>query len=278
MAIEPQFISNGQIGFGTVTTANSAIDGTTGAVSTILTASNNGTRIDAIELKAQQAVTASIIRLYITDGSNTYLWKEYVIPATGQDGSTTTYTRFDRLNTSPAADNSLILPDSTWQIKASTTNTETVAIIVWGGTLNETGDYGVLYVTGNSGGTPQSISTSYVLINQLVTEGISNNTTLDTSTTFDITITNPGNYHCVCDISFSGTASTTFDVAVHKNGTIDNSGHFQRKLGTGGDVGSASFNTLLTGAAGDSFDIRVKADGATKNFLIHEGSFYMVKI
>src|SRR3990167_2928380 len=76
-----------KIGFGNVTTANTAKDGT-GTVVLIFTAGANGARLDKIKAKAAGTNTASVARFFINNGStptsaaNNTLFGEISLPAT----------------------------------------------------------------------------------------------------------------------------------------------------------------------------------------------------
>jgi hypothetical protein len=83
----------------TAVTARTNIVGTTGL--TQLTAnSTNGTRIDFIEVQGQGTTVATIINVWLNDGTNSYLVEEISLPATTANttsvAATTTvsYTKF----------------------------------------------------------------------------------------------------------------------------------------------------------------------------------------
>ena len=64
----------------TAVTSRSVIVGTTGL--TQLTAnSTNGTRVDFIEVQGQGTTVATIMNIWINDGTNSYLADEIVLPA-----------------------------------------------------------------------------------------------------------------------------------------------------------------------------------------------------
>lgn len=71
----------------TIQTANTAKDGT-GTVITLVTGSTNGTRVDSIRCVPTGTNTATVLRLFINNGStnatagNNSLYKEYSLPAT----------------------------------------------------------------------------------------------------------------------------------------------------------------------------------------------------
>jgi hypothetical protein len=75
------------VSFGTVATANTAKDGT-GTVVTIATGGTNGTRVDAIKIRALGTNVATVVRFFINNGStnatatNNTLFYEVTVPAT----------------------------------------------------------------------------------------------------------------------------------------------------------------------------------------------------
>lgn len=68
MATQPQFASTPKTSWGTVTTANTAKDGT-GTVVTVFTAGANGSRIDKIVVRALGTNVATVMRLFVNNGS-----------------------------------------------------------------------------------------------------------------------------------------------------------------------------------------------------------------
>ena len=82
----PLFPLTPVVGFGKVLTANTATDGT-GTTVSILTAGTNGTRIDSINVWHLGTNVATVLRLFINNGTtvgtatNNVLWYEATIPA-----------------------------------------------------------------------------------------------------------------------------------------------------------------------------------------------------
>ncbi|MFC1637555.1 beta strand repeat-containing protein [Candidatus Margulisiibacteriota bacterium] len=118
------------------------------------------------------------------------------------------------------------------------------------------GIYGELYCADNS--VAQSVNTTYVTVNALTMEGVSSGTTLS-SANKRITVNSTGIYRIQVAMAFSGSNNQTFYGAVSRNGTVPDKIVFVRKLGTGGDVGSANCSGLLSLTAGDWVDVRVKS-------------------
>ena len=78
-------------------------------------------------------------------------------------------------------------------------------------------------------------------------------------------VSTAGKYSCGLGMSCEGSTNTTFDVAVRVNGLeIDDKIGFQRKIGTGGDVGSSARQGFIDLEAGDVVQAWIKADGASK--------------
>lgn len=82
----PIFPLTPKISWGTITTANTAKDGT-GTVVTIFTAGSNGARVDRIKVRYTGTSVATVLRIFINNGStnataaNNILYTEITIPA-----------------------------------------------------------------------------------------------------------------------------------------------------------------------------------------------------
>jgi hypothetical protein len=73
-------------GIGQVSTANTNLDGT-GTLATILTAASNGTNIQCVNIKATVNTTAGMIRLYVYNGTTSFLLTEVPVPAVTKSGT-----------------------------------------------------------------------------------------------------------------------------------------------------------------------------------------------
>ena len=104
-----------------VSTANTNRDGT-GTIATVLTAGANGTRVDDITVIATGTTTAGMVRLFINDGTNTWLWQEIPVSAATPSGTVQTFT-------ATLLNQALILPNN-FSLRASTNNAETFNVIV----------------------------------------------------------------------------------------------------------------------------------------------------
>lgn len=66
----PIFPITPKVEWGTLTTANNVYDGT-GAVATLFTAGTNGGKVDYIKARAKGTNVATVVRLFINNGSDT---------------------------------------------------------------------------------------------------------------------------------------------------------------------------------------------------------------
>ena len=94
--------------------------------------------------------------------------------------------------------------------------------------------------------------------------------------TDDITVTDAGDYKIDTQFSFSGTLSKTFVVEVYVDGVATNM-KCTRKLGTSGDIGSASVIALVTLTAGQAVSLyHSSTDGGTA-FTMADGQITISK-
>ena len=114
---------------GQVSAANTNRDGT-GTIATILTGGSSGTLIDAIRIVATGTTTAGVIRLYLYDGANTRLLDEIIVPVIAPSTSVKVFER-----TLTYLISKLILPNNSWELRASTHNAETFNIMAIGANL-----------------------------------------------------------------------------------------------------------------------------------------------
>lgn len=82
-------------------------------------------------------------------------------------------------------------------------------------------------------------------------------------TTDDITVDVSGVYFVECDISFSGSGNSTFQVHLRVDGVEADEG-FHRKIGSGGDTGSAGFHGIVSLTAAEVLTVYIESqDGGT---------------
>lgn len=123
MAASPVFVGVPKVWQQALATANTARDGS-GTTADILTAGASGSRIDRVRVVASSTTTAGVIRIFIYDGTNTYLIKEILVSAITPSATVAVWEADCDLN--------INLP-ATWHLKAATHNAETFKIFALGG-------------------------------------------------------------------------------------------------------------------------------------------------
>lgn len=118
-------IGIGSLVSNTAVTSRSVISGTTG-LTQVLANSTNGTRVDFVEVQGQGTTVATIIDLWINDGTNSYLFDEISLAA-----ATANTTAFASSNT--IAYTRLTLPP-TYRLFASQQVSANVTVFAFGGT------------------------------------------------------------------------------------------------------------------------------------------------
>jgi phospholipase/lecithinase/hemolysin len=115
------------IGLVSISTANTHLDGT-GTIGTVLTGGAEGTRIHKIIIQATVTTTAGMVRLYIHDGANYFLWREIPVSAITPSANVAAFTYTIGI----IGELALVLP-SGYSLRASTEKAETFKIIAEGG-------------------------------------------------------------------------------------------------------------------------------------------------
>lgn len=113
-----------------ISTANTNRDGS-GTIGTIFTAGSNGSIIDHIDIEAIGTTTAGVVRIFLHNGSASFLWKERLVTAITPSATVKVFE--DTIDCSLRS-GSLFLP-SGWSVRASTHNAESFNIHVLGGDL-----------------------------------------------------------------------------------------------------------------------------------------------
>jgi hypothetical protein len=121
MATAAQYASTVRTAQAQVSTANTNRNGT-GTIATVFTAGSSGSRIDDIYITATGTSTAGVVRLFLNDGTNTWLFQEILVTAI-TPSTTVQVWQSVQLNLS------LILANG-WSLRASTNNAETFNIQV----------------------------------------------------------------------------------------------------------------------------------------------------
>ena len=122
MSTAAQYASTVRAAAAQVTTANPNRDGTTGTYVNVFTAGASGSRIDDIYMTATVTTTAGMIRLFISDGTNTRLLSETPVTAITVSATTAAWTAV-------FLSQGLVIP-SGYILKASTEKSEAININV----------------------------------------------------------------------------------------------------------------------------------------------------
>lgn len=128
MASIPNFTSTPRAAVAEIDTANTNRDGS-GTLVDIISGATNGTRIEHIDIVAQSTTTAGMVRLFINDGSISWLWREVAVTAITPGGTTRAFNTSLDL-TSMA--NALLLPNG-YKLQAATNNSESFNVFAFGG-------------------------------------------------------------------------------------------------------------------------------------------------
>jgi hypothetical protein len=128
MANAPVYVGTPQVWQAALSAANTNRDGT-GTIVDVLTAGTNGTRLEEVRVQASGTTSAGVIRLYIYDGTNTYLIRELLVLAVTPGVAQEAWWALLNLD-------GLVLPaGGTWKLRASTHNAEAFKVFVKGGNL-----------------------------------------------------------------------------------------------------------------------------------------------
>lgn len=130
MAASPAFISTPRIGRVSLSTANTATDGT-GTINDLLVGVSAGTRILSVNVQGTATTVAALVNLFLYDGTQWDLFDQVTISATTGSNTVKGY----RLVT---AYTDLVLPSASWKLGATITvapTTGTVRVAAFGGDL-----------------------------------------------------------------------------------------------------------------------------------------------
>lgn len=112
-----------------ISTANTNRDGS-GTLGTFFQAGPNGARLDCISIKATGTTTAGMIRLFLTKGGSTRLWKEIPVSAITPSG---TVAAFEAVVEVSGHDDMPMVLEADTIVKVGTHNAETFNVIGQGG-------------------------------------------------------------------------------------------------------------------------------------------------
>lgn len=131
MSTSAQYASTPKVGSALLTTADTSLTAPT-TVGTVFTAGSSGSRIDYVEVIGVATTVASLINLFIYDGSTYSLWQQ--VPVIAVTTSTTTPSFVANLSSN---NNANVLPltlPTGYSLRATTTVAQTgVRVIAYGG-------------------------------------------------------------------------------------------------------------------------------------------------
>lgn len=130
MASNPSFISTPRIGRCSLSTANTATDGT-GTITDLIVGVAAGTRVLSVVVQGTATTVASLVNLFLYDGTNWDLFDQVTISATTGSNTVKGY----RLATGYT---DLVLPSASAKLGATITvapTTGTVRVMAFGGDL-----------------------------------------------------------------------------------------------------------------------------------------------
>lgn len=131
MSTTAQYASTPKVGVALLTTADTSLTAPT-TVGTVLSAGASGTRIDYIEVMGVATTVASLINLFIYDGTTYSLWQQ--IPVQAITTSTTTPSYAAVLSSNSNANVMPLTLPTGYSLRATTTVTQTgVKVIAYGG-------------------------------------------------------------------------------------------------------------------------------------------------
>lgn len=130
MAASPAFISTPRIGRVSLSTANTATDGT-GTINDLITGVSAGTRVLSVNVQGTATTVAALVNIFLWDGTQWDLFDQITISATTGSNTAKAY----RLVT---AYTDLVLPSASHKLGATITvapTTGTVRVTAFGGDL-----------------------------------------------------------------------------------------------------------------------------------------------
>lgn len=130
MAASPAFISTPRIGRVSLSTANTATDGT-GTINDLIVGVSAGTRILSVNVQGTATTVAALVNLFLYDGTQWDLFDQITISATTGSNTAKAY----RLVT---AYTDLVLPSASYKLGATITvapTSGTVRVLAFGGDL-----------------------------------------------------------------------------------------------------------------------------------------------
>ena len=131
MSTSAQYASTPKFGSANLTTADTSLTAPT-TVGTIVTAGASGTRIDYIEIQGVATTVASLINLFVYDGTNYILWNQ--VPVIAITSSTTAPAFVATLSSNGNANIMPLTLPTGYSLRAATSVTQTgVRVTAYGG-------------------------------------------------------------------------------------------------------------------------------------------------
>jgi hypothetical protein len=127
MATNPSFISTARLGVASVSSANTAIDGT-GTITDLITGVAAGTRVLEIAAQCSATSAAALVNLFIYDGTTWTLFDQITISAATSSNTV-------KANRNNATYVNLVLPSASWKIGCTTTIAQATRVYAFGGDL-----------------------------------------------------------------------------------------------------------------------------------------------
>jgi len=136
-------------------------------------------------------------------------------------------------------------------------------------------------ISTHDGATAQAIAdadTYYVLTNFMTSGNYLNMTLTPGLGGSKIEVVGSGIYDCSVNLSFAGTASSTFALCVHTNGAEAVNMECETKQDVNSDVSHIGTRGILNLTTNCVVDVRVKSDSASDSITVHDGSFTLIKL
>jgi hypothetical protein len=125
MASSPVYVGTPKTWQAALSAANTNRDGS-GTLVDAVSGGSSGSRLDKVRIAASGTTTAGVIRLFVYDGTNTYLIKEVLVTAVTPSATVAVWEGEVDLD-------GLVLPTNAWKLRASTHNAESFKVFVKGG-------------------------------------------------------------------------------------------------------------------------------------------------
>lgn len=131
MATAAQYAATPKVGSALLTTADTSLTAPT-TVGTVFTAGSSGSRIDYIDIQGVATTTASIVNLFIYDGTTYFLWQQ--VPVVAVTSSTTAVAFNANLSSNSNANVMPLCIPTGYSLRATVTVTQSgIRVIAYGG-------------------------------------------------------------------------------------------------------------------------------------------------